>query len=70
MSQRESELHRLGVQLGFTVGSDGHIRESIGPEALDLAIPSLSAYGEFTPISVLSYTVTVTEHADVERDKC
>lgn len=69
MSEREAALSGLGVYVGHTPdpGLDG--KSSVAPDLFGATIPSLSAFAEFTPITVRSYTTIRTGHADVERDQ-
>lgn len=69
MSGREMMLGELGIQIGLPSPQSDSMRELVGPQAIDSFIPSISGYGEFTPISVRSYTVTRTENANVERNQ-
>lgn len=68
MSERYSTLRELGVYGDFTAEAQPRMN-GCGPQAYAPAIPSLSAYGEFTPITVRSYTVARSDHADMEPDQ-
>ncbi|GEM_PF-3659001 len=68
MSDRESTLRELGVLASFTSVYDDPIKGCIGPQAFVLPIPTLSGFGDFTPISVRSYTIAVTDNAHMESD--
>jgi len=60
MTEREEQLRQLGVGLPSTAEADLH--------ALSLEPNGFSGYGEFTPISIRSYSLP-EPHADLERDK-
>lgn len=66
MSRRETILQELGFLSSFTSAQDALIKGCTGPQALTPPIPVLSGFGEFTPISVHSYTIVVTDNANLE----
>jgi hypothetical protein len=69
MSERNKALKELGLHDDFTTDASKHMNGCIGSQAFTPMVPSFSAYGEFTPISVRSYTVARNEDADMESDQ-
>ena len=59
MTEREEALREVGIDLNFTPLSE--------TTAFSLEANGFSGYGEFTPITILSYTLP--KDADLERDK-
>lgn len=69
MSDRESELARLGIKpVAEPTSTELKAEYCDSISAGGLTIPSLSAYGEFTPITVSSSTA-FRQHANLERNK-
>lgn len=62
MSQREAQLHSMGVVLG---GAAGQIMNTTVGDFL--ADSTFSGYGAYRPITVRSYSMP--ENADLERDQ-
>ena len=60
----ETELRLVGI----SVGEQSPLSESSQAEVSQSPLTTLSAYDDFTPISVKSHTDTST-NADVERDQ-
>jgi hypothetical protein len=59
MTEREENLREVGIEFNLS--------ESYDISAIGLEPNGFSGYGEFTPITIRSYTVP--EDADLERDK-
>lgn len=59
MTEREESLREVGIEL--------YAVSPIDITAFGLEPNGFSGYGEFTPITIRSYTLP--EHADLERDQ-
>jgi hypothetical protein len=70
MISKEAALLELGVSLGSTESIGSDLNGARGLSSLYPGIPALSAFGEFTPITVRSYTSDPKAvHANMERNQ-